>query len=75
MYHHQHQHHHHQPPAPSNTTKPAYNVAPAGYPLRTLEQLRESSPSREHGLSEEQEQWMLRTATNLIIGAGQQLHM
>ena len=48
---------------------------PSHYPLRTLAELRASSPSLAEGLTVEQEEAMLRTATNLIIGAGQSLHM
>lgn len=45
------------------------------YPYKTLEELQASSPSRQHGLTEEQEERWKRAAVNLIITAGMHLRM
>jgi len=45
------------------------------YPYKTLDELKKNSPSRAHGLSEEQEVEWKRAAINLIITTGIRLKM
>ncbi|GAB4822968.1 hypothetical protein N2152v2_010014 [Parachlorella kessleri] len=55
----------------------AYNSVPSAtyLPARSRQEILENTPSRQHGLSAEQEQAMMRTAINMIIGAGAKLQM
>ena len=45
------------------------------YPYKTIEQLRKTSPSRQHGVSEEQEERWRLSALALIINAAMKLKM
>ena len=44
-------------------------------PYKTLQQLKDGSPSRQHGLSEEQEERWKQSAINLIIRVAAKLRM
>jgi hypothetical protein len=58
-----------EPPAPKKPHAPL-NMIPV---YRTLQELKAASPSRAHGLSEEDEESWKRAAVNLMVSAG--LHM
>lgn len=64
--------HHHGRPPPVHS---GYQGASGFFQRRSLAQLLEGSPSRQHGLSAEQEAREKRTAINMIIGAGSKLQM
>ena len=55
----------------------AFNCVPSAqyFPTRSLQEVLENTPSRQHGITAEQEQAMMRTAINMIIGAGAKLQM